>query len=80
MPLPGGPSDKYGNRYEGKWTAFCIGQVMWEEADSIRIEVPGPEGEGCEFVLKRGGSIEYHQVKRQHARSGDWTIQAVNGH
>ncbi len=74
MPLPGGASDKYGNRYEGKWTAYCIAQVMAEEADSIRIEPPGPDGDGCEFTLYKGNIVEYHQVKRQHARPGEWTI------
>lgn len=74
MPLAGGASEKYGNRYEGKWTAYCIAQVMAEEADSIHIEPPGPEGEGCEFALQKGPITEYHQVKRQHSRSGEWSI------
>lgn len=81
MPLPGGPSDKYGNRFEGKWTAYCIAQVMAEEADSISLEPLGTEGEGVEFTLRRGDDVEYHQVKRQHSRSGDWSIPelASNG-
>lgn len=74
MPLPGGASDKYGNRYEGKWTAYCIAQVMAEEAESVHLEPVGEEGEGCEFKLHKGGVTEYHQVKRQHARAGDWSI------
>lgn len=74
MPLPGGPSDKYGNRFEGKWTAYCVAQVMAEEADSIRLEPPGTKGEGVEFTLRKGEVVEYHQVKRQHARPGDWSI------
>lgn len=74
MPLPGGPSDKYGNRYEGKWTAYCIAQVMAEEADYIHLEPVGDEGDGCEFTLQKGSVTEYHQVKRQHARAGDWSI------
>ena len=74
MPLPGGPSDKYGNRFEGKWTTYCIAQVMAEEADSLRIEPPGAEGEGAEFTLRKAETVEYHQVKRQHARPGDWSI------
>jgi len=74
MPLPGGPSDKYGNRYEGKWTVFCLAQVMAEEADSIRLEPPGDEGARCEFSLKRGNITKYQQVKRQHATPGAWSI------
>lgn len=79
MPLPGGPSDKYGNRFEGKWTAYCIAQVMAEEADSIQLEPPGIEGEGAEFTLRKGEVVEYHQVKRQHARPGDWSIRELVG-
>lgn len=79
MPLRGGPSDKYGNRFEGKWTAYCIAQVMAEEADSIRLDPPGNEGEGAEFTLRREVVVEYHQVKRQHARPGDWSITELAG-
>lgn len=79
MPLPGGPSDKYGNRFEGKWTVYCIAQVMAEEAESIRVEPVGPDGEGCEFMLNKAGLIEYHQVKRQHARPGSWSMTELAG-
>ncbi|MFA6309799.1 MAG: NACHT domain-containing protein, partial [Clostridia bacterium] len=72
MPLRGGASDKYGNRYEGKWTVYCLAQVMAEEIDSIYIEPLGPEGEGCEFWTKKGNITKYHQVKRQHAKPGGW--------
>ncbi len=74
MPLRGGASDKYGNRFEGKWTVFCLACVMDEEFDSIRLEHPGKEGEGCEFILKKGELSEYHQVKRQHSESRAWSI------
>jgi len=72
MPLRGGASDKYGNRYEGKWTVYCLAQLMAEEAVSIQLEPPGEEGVGCEFCLKKGEITEYHQVKRQHAKPGGW--------
>jgi hypothetical protein len=49
MPLPGGATDKFGNRYEGRWTVFCMIDVMDERADAIRLEPPGEEGEGIEF-------------------------------
>ncbi|MFO1520499.1 MAG: hypothetical protein U1G05_00320 [Kiritimatiellia bacterium] len=79
MPLKGGPSDKYGNRFEGKWTAFCLAKVMAEEADSICLEPLGAEGDGAEFLLRKGNVIEYHQLKRQHARQGDWSISELAG-
>lgn len=78
MPLPGGSSDKYGNRYEGKWTVYCIAQVMADEADSIHLEPVGTEGAGCEFTLCKGPIVEYHQVKRQHAHAGDWSIAELS--
>jgi len=74
MPLLGPAAAKYGNRYEAKWTAYCLAQVMTESAHEIRLEDPGIEGEGCEFWLKRDETTEYHQVKRQHATPRAWTI------
>jgi hypothetical protein len=74
MPLPGGSADKFGNRYEGRWTVFCMLDVMDERANSIRLEPPGAEGEGIEFWVRRGERREFHQVKRQHSASGRWTL------
>lgn len=77
MPLTGGASDKYGNRYEGRWTITCMIKVMSEQADSIRLEPPGEDGEGAEFWLRTGENFEYHQVKRQHGASGRWTVSEL---
>ena len=74
MPLPGGPTDKFGNRYEGRWTVACMVDILDDRADAIRIEPPGIEGEGVEFWLRKGSVYEYHQVKRQHSASGRWTL------
>ena len=74
MPLPGGATDKFGNRYEGLWTVDCMIRVMDEKVDSIRLEPPGTEGEGVEFWLSKAGDREYHQVKRQQSASGRWTL------
>ncbi len=83
MPLTGGASAKYGDRFEGKWTVYCLAQVLAETALGIRLEPPGPEGEGCEFRLKRLDGVteitEYHQVKRQHATPRSWTMGDLNG-
>jgi len=40
MTLPGGASDKLGNRYEGRWTLRCLVRVLEEQADSIRVAEP----------------------------------------
>ena len=76
MPLPGGASDKFGNRYEGRWTVACMLDVMDEKAESIRLEPPGPEGQGVEFWTTKQGIQEYHQVKRQLS-IGHWTLHAL---
>ena len=76
MPLPGGAAEKYGNRYEGRWTVACMLDVMEEKADSIRLEPPGPEGQGFEFRTTKQGIQEYHQVKRQRS-IGHWTLNAL---
>ncbi|MCC0175893.1 ATP-binding protein [Waterburya agarophytonicola K14] len=73
MPLSGGATDKFGNRYEGLWTVDCIIDVIDEKASSIRLEPPGEEGEGVEFWLDRDNCREYHQVKRQNTQ-GRWSI------
>ena len=49
MPLSGGSAEKFGNRYEGRWTVACLLDVMDEVADSIRLEPPGPEDQGLSF-------------------------------
>jgi hypothetical protein len=47
-------------------------------ADSIWFEPLGEAGDGTEFLLRKGGSInEYHQVKRQHGAEGRWTLGAL---
>lgn len=80
VPLPGGPADKYGNRYEDLWTARCLTDLMDESADEIRLEPPGDEGAGAEFWVSRHGRREYHQVKRQNGAEGRWTLGDLNSH
>lgn len=75
MPLPGGATDKVGNRYEGRWTVFCMIDVMDEKADSIQLEKAGEDA--FEFFLRRKGKLEYHQVKRQNSGLGRWTLSAL---
>jgi len=77
MPLAGGAADKFGNRYEGKWTVLSLCGVLRGTSETIRLEPPGPEGEGVEFYLEKGSKREYHQVKRQRSRTGGWTIAAL---
>jgi hypothetical protein len=78
MPLRGGQSDKYGGRYEDRWTAHCVYQVLREDAEAIRLESPGLDGEGCEFWLRLRDRKEYHQVKRQNAGEGRWNLSELH--
>ena len=74
MPLPGGPSDKIGNRYELWWTVSQFVRIINREVDSIRIE--DPTIDKAEFVITAGGCREFHQVKRSHLR-GKWSLSEL---
>jgi hypothetical protein len=76
MPLPGGSSDKLGNRYELWWTIWQLQRMLHGELTSIRIEDPGLRN--CEFVTFRDFYKEFHQAKRSHP-SGRWTIADLAG-
>lgn len=77
MPLPGGATDKFGNRYELWWTLLCVTDVMLESADTIYLEPPGTAGDVAEFILSRCSTPEHHQVKRQYSKLGRWSLAAM---
>jgi hypothetical protein len=77
MPLPGGSSDKIGNRFELWWTALCLADILDERAENITIEPPGDLGDGIEFILVRKGVAQHHQVKRQTTRGLGWSIASL---
>lgn len=79
MPLPGGAADKLGNKYEAAWTVGCLLEILRGRWDAIRIEPPGPEGDGVEFWLESGGQRTYYQVKRQNTSTKRWTLSALSG-
>jgi hypothetical protein len=72
MALPGGPADKLGNRYEREWAVSCLLDVLSGQAESIRFEVPGAEGQGFEFRVRMAGHNDWHQVKRA-STLGQWS-------
>lgn len=75
MALPGGSADKFGNRYEGRWTVACMLDILRGRAQDIWLEVPGDEGKGTEFrVTDMDGKHIYHQVKRQQSDRGSWSL------
>lgn len=76
MPLPGGPSDKVGNRYELWWTISQFVRIINKKAESIRIE--DPTVDKAEFVITAEGCREFHQVKRRHP-DGRWSLSPLQG-
>lgn len=74
MPLPGGPADKIGNRYETWWTVQEMLRVLDGTAGSIRIEDPGIDK--AEFTIRANGCTEYHQAKLP-CSSGKWNLASL---
>ena len=77
MPLTGGATDKFGNRYEGLWTVRHLLEILDERADAIRLEPPENEVDGAEFWFAKNGIREYHQVKRQIGAEGRWQLATL---
>ena len=78
MPLPGGPSDKIGNRYERRWAVRALVELLQCNEASVRFEVPGPDGTATEFRRTDMDGHTWHQVKRQNT-AGSWTIATLTG-
>ena len=74
MTLPGGPAAKLGHRYERQWTLSELVRMLCDETDSLRLEPPGEDD--VEFIVKAGGTQEYHQAKRSHP-SGKWSVATL---
>ena len=74
MPLPGGPADKFGNRYESWWTVYQLVRVIKGVAEDIRIE--DPMVEKAEFIVIAGDHREIHQTKIRHP-SGKWSLHSL---
>ena len=74
--MPGGPSDKAGNRYELDWVVRRLVDLVIGRVDWLRIEPPGEHA--IEFRCLAAGRHEAHQVKRGVSGGGHWTIPALN--
>jgi hypothetical protein len=76
----GGVADKWGNRYEARWTIWRgVLPVLRGEFDALQVEPPDLAGEAAEFRLygrASDGTDEVHQCKRQNAASS-WTVNAL---
>jgi hypothetical protein len=75
-PRSGGEADKFGNRFEGRWTNRHVLDVLAGRAVSITVEETGKPGEGIEFSVERNdGTVEAHQVKRQRGNANGWSVR-----
>ena len=74
MTLPGGPANKFGNRYEKWWTVSEFVRMLHGDTEAIRIESLGVEK--AEFVVTMGSQRELHQAKRSHP-SGKWSLATL---
>ena len=73
--LRGGPADKGGNNYEALWAVDALIRVLTGQADEIRIEPPGVDGE--EYYLRCGSLLEHWQTKRQVTGQKNWSLQLL---
>ncbi len=76
MPLPGGPSDKLGNRYELRVVVRRMLDLITGRLDWLRLEVPGEDA--IEFRCASEERAEAHQIKRGISGGGHWTISALS--
>lgn len=75
--MPGGLSDKLGNRFEDRWTARYVFDLLDDAAEAIDLEPSGPGDDGVEFVVRYAERDVYHQCKRQRTREGVWNLTAL---
>lgn len=75
--MPGGLSDKLGNRFEDRWTARYVFDVLDDAAEAIDLEPSGTGDDGVEFVVRYAERDVYHQCKRQRTREGVWNLAAL---
>ena len=74
--IRGGIADKLGNRYEAKWLARCLMDVIADKAHWLKFEGLETEFQGFEFAIARGDILEWHQTK-VNSPGGNWTINAL---
>jgi len=78
-PRAGGEADKFGGRFEARWTVRWILDVLAGRAQSILVEERGEGGEGVEFtVVGKDGQADSHQVKRQRGNRNGWSLRELS--
>jgi len=75
MPAHGATAAKVGQRYEDRWTAHTILQLLKGEAEWIYLERIDTDETGFEFEIATDGVIEHHQAKRQISGGTGWRLK-----
>ena len=72
--MPGGVADKFGNRYEYRWSILKLLELLNEELCSVTIEAIGEDEEGIDlWVVDKDGVREGQQCKSANGSSNSWT-------
>src|SRR5213593_4337002 len=73
-PRVGGEADKFGNRFEGRWTVRNLLDLLLGQVERLTVEAVDEEAESVEFFAVVGGTEQGHQVKRQRGQSANWSM------
>lgn len=77
----GGRGDKEGNRYEDRFFAKLLLELLLEKLVSIEVEPLGKEGEGIEFVATApDGERRYYQCKGANGANTSWRSYDLKRH
>lgn len=76
MPFEvGGRSDKFGNRYEGRWVLKQLLRLVQEDIKSITLEAIGDEEEGIDLWFRNNDETQVcSQCKGRNGSKEYWTI------
>lgn len=75
----GGYSDKIGNRYESRWIAYLLFQLLEEEHSAIQVEPIGDDEEGVDVLIKdHSGETRMDQCKASNANNDHWTLSLLS--
>lgn len=77
-PRAGGEADKFGGRFEARWTVRWMLDILAGRAQSIVVEERLERGEGIEVtVVRNDGQADSHQVKRQRGNRNGWSLREL---
>jgi len=73
--LPGGASEKLGNRFEELWVAKQLVFLLNEQIRTVQIEAVGDDEEGVDvWVTRLDGSREAQQCKAFNKSKSNWSL------